>query len=64
MIFISDYENYLPNHEDSIKVYSIGEDKHFNKYCDAVFLPKDRGIKDILNIISLRVGGNKKYERL
>ena len=51
IIFISDREKNLPMHNRNIAVYSVGEDKVFNEYCDKVFSPLGRGVEDILIMI-------------
>ena len=48
IIFISDREKNLPMHNRNIVVYSVGEDKVFNEYCDKVFSPLGKGVEDIL----------------
>ena len=51
IIFISDREKNLPMHNRNIVVYSVGEDKVFNEYCDEVFSPLGKGVEDILIMI-------------
>lgn len=51
IIFISDREKNLPMHNKNIRVYSVGEDKVFNEYCDKVFSPLGKGVEDILIMI-------------
>lgn len=51
IIFISDRERNLPMHNRNIVVYSVGEDKVFNEYCDKVFSPLGKGVEDILIMI-------------
>ncbi len=58
VIFITDYEELLPVHRSSIKVYSVGINNDFNDCCDATFSTFGKGVEEIL--IKLRSEENER----
>ena len=52
VVFITDYEPYpLTSHCNLVKIYSVGLNKEFNNYCDAVFPSNGVGVEKILDNI-------------
>lgn len=46
--FVTDYEEIIPMHSKLIKIFSVGTNVKFNKYCDNTFSVFGNGVEEIL----------------
>ncbi len=59
VILVTDFEESLQSKKEFIKIYSIGTNLEFNKFCDKVYPAFGKGIEKILKNIK-----EKNYDRL
>ncbi len=51
IIFVTDFENWVPPCKKNLRIVSVGKNKNFNDLCDNVFMSKSNGLNDVLDYI-------------